>query len=265
MSKRTRELDSCQNCATPLTGDYCSECGQRNVHERLNLRELADEEVGHLASFDFRLIRTLKGMMLKPARVCHEYIGGQRSKYLHPIKYCFFGLAVVVILLNLLGVPLDLGASDRMQTEMREMLGDDDTGPMEARIQEQGRKCQRLVMEHQDIVMIIILPLFAMFLRLQYRKYGFNYTEILVFIFFIEGHTFLLKIPLILLYSTIPAKASLIMAAITIAYSAWAMISFFRIRLLKGLFMALLSGLLFVLTLMITIIPFMLIYLMATL
>ena len=52
---------SCQNCGTPLTGRFCSSCGQRAIPPRPTIRELAGDAWNELVGWDGKLLRTRSG------------------------------------------------------------------------------------------------------------------------------------------------------------------------------------------------------------
>jgi hypothetical protein len=76
---------SCENCAAPLQGHYCHACGQ-SVHSPTRHFGHAVEEV--FESFwhlDGRVFRTLRDLLV-PGRVAHNYLAGQRVRYIAPLR-----------------------------------------------------------------------------------------------------------------------------------------------------------------------------------
>jgi hypothetical protein len=76
---------ACENCATPLHGAYCHQCGQ-SAHNPLRHVGHAIEEV--FESFwhlDGRIFRTLRELFL-PGRVARNYLAGHRVRYLPPLR-----------------------------------------------------------------------------------------------------------------------------------------------------------------------------------
>ena len=77
----------CTNCGTPLTGPYCSECGQRHhdhpVHSFWHFMQEATEDLTHA---DSRLWRTLHALLLRPGLLTREFLDGRRARYLPPVR-----------------------------------------------------------------------------------------------------------------------------------------------------------------------------------
>ncbi len=76
---------ACENCATPLQGEFCHHCGQSS-HNPLRHAGHAIEEVfesfWHLDGRIFRTLRTL----CSPGRLANEYLAGHRAPYVAPLR-----------------------------------------------------------------------------------------------------------------------------------------------------------------------------------
>lgn len=75
----------CENCHTPLHGEFCHQCGQ-SVHNPIRHAGHALEEV--FESFwhlDGRVFRTLRDL-LRPGHTALEYLAGHRQRYLPPLR-----------------------------------------------------------------------------------------------------------------------------------------------------------------------------------
>ena len=64
----------CKNCGAQLHGEYCSECGQRDIELHLSLKELLKEFAEEFFSFDSRLVRSFVPFLLKPGLLTTEYV-----------------------------------------------------------------------------------------------------------------------------------------------------------------------------------------------
>lgn len=89
----------CANCATPLVGEYCHECGQ-SMHSVLKpMHHMAEETVETVLHIDSRILHTLPPLFLKPGFLTLEYFSGRRVRYIAPFRLmfvlcllCFFAL-----------------------------------------------------------------------------------------------------------------------------------------------------------------------------
>ena len=60
--------EECLNCQHPLdrSDAYCPSCGQPNSNKRIKLKDLIEELLGSLISYDSKLWQSLKYIFLKP-------------------------------------------------------------------------------------------------------------------------------------------------------------------------------------------------------
>ncbi len=78
---------ACSNCGAPLTGEYCSACGQRRVRGRLTLGALFSEVFRRVLYFDKAFGGTFWRMLHEPGRLVPDYLAGRRVGILDPIQY----------------------------------------------------------------------------------------------------------------------------------------------------------------------------------
>jgi len=89
---------SCANCASPLFGQYCANCGQRARDRMISLWELVEEASEILTSLDSRLWRTLGMLLFRPGRLTRDYLLGRRARYI-PALRLFLGLSLLFFFL----------------------------------------------------------------------------------------------------------------------------------------------------------------------
>lgn len=144
-------MTSCKNCGTQLEARYCSQCGQRDINLDRPLPELLGEALRETLDVDGRAPRSLWTLIRRPGVLTDEYLAGRRKRYSPPfrqyliISVLFFVLATWVaaqgILLNQ-GQTLELDA------------------PGQA----------RLFADYAPRLMFILLPVFALFLKVAFRQ-----------------------------------------------------------------------------------------------
>ena len=79
------ENKKCKNCDEPLHGEYCSNCGQRDI-ELLKFKKLIKDFFDHHLDLDARIFSTIKHLIFYPGFLTVEYWKGRRAKYLPPFK-----------------------------------------------------------------------------------------------------------------------------------------------------------------------------------
>ena len=78
--------ETCLNCGTPLSGQYCGECGQRARSRLISIWELTQEAFGDLLELDSRLWRTLIPLTIRPGKLTRDYLEGRRARFMPPFR-----------------------------------------------------------------------------------------------------------------------------------------------------------------------------------
>lgn len=102
----------CANCGTPLAGEYCTKCGQRDEPHVHSVSHFAAEAFESITHADSRLWRTLWYLVAKPGRLTQEFFAGHRVGYLPP-----FRLYLVISLLFFLIARMPEGAAIEIDDE----------------------------------------------------------------------------------------------------------------------------------------------------
>ena len=76
----------CLNCGTPLAGAWCHACGQEGGPPHRSLLHLGTELVETLTHADSRFWRSMRGLVLDPARLTNDYLAGRRAREIPPLR-----------------------------------------------------------------------------------------------------------------------------------------------------------------------------------
>lgn len=82
---------NCQNCGAGLSGNFCSNCGQKSsaLYDR-SVRSLLEHFFEEFFTWDSRFFRSMKYLFTRPGFLTHEYISGRIQKYVSPLKMFLF-------------------------------------------------------------------------------------------------------------------------------------------------------------------------------
>jgi hypothetical protein len=216
----------CRNCSTELHGEYCSACGQKDTDINVPVKELASEFIEVLPSFDRRLLRSVKPLLFDPGFLTMEYLAGKRRQYLSPFKLYFF----ISFLFFLVSSFRD--DSEQRQSALSAVAHDSskitstkdsafvvvkqpnssftfsvkDSGEVESLFGPAMVTALRnmkanpglmfdKIKEHRPKIIFVLLPFFALLLKLLYIRSGTLYIKHLVFSF--NAHSFLFLVLLL--------------------------------------------------------------------
>lgn len=89
----------CLNCNAPLTGPYCSQCGQKNFPRRQDVGDFIINFVSSFYSFESKFFKTFRFLIFRPGRIINDYNAGKRESYFHPARmYVFLSFIFFLIL-----------------------------------------------------------------------------------------------------------------------------------------------------------------------
>lgn len=95
----------CDNCGTVLQGGFCHVCGQHAHNPLRSFAHAAEEVFESFWHLDGRIFRTLADLFV-PGRIANRYLGGQRVRYLPPLRV-FIILSVLTFFVGKLTLHVD--------------------------------------------------------------------------------------------------------------------------------------------------------------
>ncbi len=90
----------CLNCESPLTGDYCANCGQSVAGPQRFFWTVLHEAFENLFQFNSRGMRTFWQTICLPGRVTRQYLDGKRQSYVSPIRFYIFASILFFVILS---------------------------------------------------------------------------------------------------------------------------------------------------------------------
>ena len=93
-----KHVDHCLNCGAPTPGAFCSTCGQEAVDAAVTFRDQLAHFFEEVIGVESRLPQTLKLLLTRPGALTRAYNGGQRVRYVTPLKlYLFASVAFFLV------------------------------------------------------------------------------------------------------------------------------------------------------------------------
>ncbi len=210
----------CLDCGAELHGEFCSYCGQHNINLNVPAKELAKEFGEELFSFDERLLRSLRPFFFQPGFLTQEFIAGKRRRYISPFKLYFFmsflfffsitffsdknaasGQQIVLAdsTLHTAGVDtlIHFKENNIVVTEgsdslkIKSLLGERFTKGVK-KLKENPEQFMDSLREHAPQLIFVLLPIFALILKLLYVRSNIYYITHIVFTFYFHAFIFLI-------------------------------------------------------------------------
>ena len=106
LAERGARTVACRNCGEPLIGPYCAVCGQERDTHRRSVRDLAGAVFEEIASFDSRILRTLRAMLLQPGELPLAFHEGRTRRYVPALRLYLFVSLLFFLFLSVSGIAL---------------------------------------------------------------------------------------------------------------------------------------------------------------
>jgi hypothetical protein len=215
---------ACLNCAQPFGTPrprYCPACGQETNLKPPTLREFAQQFGGSYIAAEGALWRTLALLLLRPGELTRQYLAGRRRRYVLPLRlYLTISLLVLLLVRTLAaGVDIKFDEADLAGQHPQDLTIDLGWGRAGLKdgtffcVELPAWLCKRL-QRRIDIdpkaiarevtafgerfvanlggAMFLLLPAFALWLKLAYLNRRLHYTEHLVFALHVHAFWFLM-------------------------------------------------------------------------
>lgn len=205
VSPSAAEPRACLNCGEPLRGPYCWRCGQEDLDLHRPLKQLARDAVGDLFNLDTRFLRTLLPLLFRPGFLIREYLAGRRVRFVQPLKMyllatlIFFSLVALLPRKHFTVVRTTEKPLEAPTGGVRFSLPtiDDQSTWFAQRIEEASDNAQKdpdrfgaTVMANLPRAFFLLLPAFALLLKLFYWKQDRYYLDHLIFALYFHAFVF---------------------------------------------------------------------------
>lgn len=97
----------CPNCDTPITGRFCSNCGQHTAANR-KLVHVVSEFLTGLWHLDTKTWRTIPMVIFRPGTLTRNYIFGKRARYLSPLTMFLFAIFLMFFAFSTISPPQNI-------------------------------------------------------------------------------------------------------------------------------------------------------------
>ncbi|MDE2972735.1 MAG: DUF3667 domain-containing protein [Acidobacteriota bacterium] len=204
--------ERCPNCGSAHVEQYCASCGQRAAELRTPVSAFLREALDDVFSFDSRIWRTLIALFRRPGSLTADYWEGRRARFVTPLRlylivsfvsFLFLVFTAPNAVLDATGTnpwaplrigsgpaPFDLPAragpiSVEIDEDEDPASGEDAPGWFSEHVFQPAldapERAQRLFHQRLQWTVFAQVPLFALWLRLLYRRRERFFVPHLVF------------------------------------------------------------------------------------
>ncbi len=200
-------MASCTNCQEPTSKNYCSNCGQPVNLKRIDAHYVI-HEIEHVLHFEKGIFYTIKELLIRPGTSVKEFISLNRSRLVKPIIFiilCSLAYSLALHFFHVEDGYVSLNETNSSAT----------------------RKISEWVKTHYGYANIIIGIFSALWIKLFFRKYQYNFFEILILLCFLMGVGMLISAAFVTFEGLTHISVMQISGVIFFIYCGWGIGQFF--------------------------------------
>jgi hypothetical protein len=196
----------CTNCNQEIAENYCSKCGEPAKLKRIDLHYIL-HEIEHILHLEKGIFYTIKELLVRPGHNVRTFISNNRSRLVKPVLFIFITSLIYTVVNHFFHV------------EDTYINFDESKAP---------NVINEWVQNHYGYANIIMGVYIALWSKLFFRKYSYNFFEILILLCFVMGMGMLLFALFSIIEGIMHVHLMKISGVIFIIYSSWAIGQFFE-------------------------------------
>jgi len=201
----------CSNCNAPLTGPYCSQCGQSQKGIRQDFWVLLEEAFEGVFRIDSKVSKSLHALFTKPGKLSAEYCDNKRATYTPPFRlYLISSILFFFILttINFFGLNFQVNSSSPVDTVPVEQtlkpiekfqsfiqVDPEDRGIIRDLKMAAKSDLKQLIADVYDklpLINFLLVPIYALLLELMFKRAERFYSEHFVLVLHNSSFYFLI-------------------------------------------------------------------------
>ena len=152
---------NCQNCSTQILNNFCDNCGQKKF-KKIDRKYIWDEIQYTFLHTNKGFLYSVKNIIKNPGETARAFIDGNRVNHYKPILLVFVLSGIsTFISIKIIGFEKIMSAFYAKETLNSEYMNDVMTS----------------LKSYNSILMLLLVPVFALITKLAFRKWGNNYYE----------------------------------------------------------------------------------------
>lgn len=158
---------NCKNCNTEHSQKYCPHCGHPTQLKRIDGHYLI-HEIEHILHLEKGILFTIRALIINPGQEIRDYISDNRSKLVKPVIF----IIVTSLFYSIISHFFHVGEMPVNNDEIKHST---------------TLAFIKLIEGHYGYANIIMGVFIALWIKLIFRKFGYNLFEILVLLCFTMG------------------------------------------------------------------------------
>lgn len=214
----------CKNCNADITLNYCPNCGQAAKLKRIDWQYIK-HEVEHVLHFDKGILYTVKELLISPGKTVRDFIAENRSRLVKPIVFIIITSLIYTLINKYFHIEEKYIQSNGLEKSAAGSI-------------------MNWVQGNYGYSNILIGAFMALWLKVFFKKYGYNFFELLIMLCFVTGAGMLIFAAFAFGEGLFHFKLFVMSGVVAVIYSIWAIGNFFESGKIGNYLKALISYLL---------------------
>lgn len=191
-------MDNCRNCGVLFSGNFCHDCGQKKIEDRIKFKQVFKSAFTNIFNIDRGFFFTAGELFKNPGNVITSYLRGGTKKYFNPLSFMFIIATISLLASNFLNVfELQMDSSMDIYRKM---------GYTEEMI-ENSKKVFPVIKQFLNLISLMIIPFLAIGLKLMFSSKKMYIGEMAVISCYGLGLSSIIAFPFLILYYFYPGLA----------------------------------------------------------
>ena len=211
---------TCNTCQTQISQNFCPNCGQAATLKRIDGHYIV-HEIEHVIHFEKGILYTVKELLIRPGITVREFINKNRNRLVKPIIF----IVITSLIYSIINTFFHI---------------EDGYMKIEEATPSTFGAMMKWIQSHYGYANILMGVFIAWWLKLFFKKYDFNFYEIIIMLCFTIGMGMLIFAVFALIQGLFHIMVMQFAGILGVAYMTWAIGQFFdktkKINYLKAFF-----------------------------
>lgn len=189
-----------------MTGNYCSNCGNPKELKRID-RKYILSEIGSVLNFDKGILYTIKELLFRPGITIRKFIREDRNRLVKPIIFIIISSLIYTVLRQILNFEDDYIYIDDLPSTTTTIF--------------------EWIQNNYGYGNLIMGIFIAFWTKVLFKRYGYNFYELIILLCFVMGIGMLLLALFGLIEGLTNLKVLQFGGMAFVIYSTWAIGQFF--------------------------------------
>lgn len=217
--------NTCKNCDTEVTLNYCPNCGEPAKLKRINGHYIM-HEIEHVLHFERGILYTVRELFINPGQSIRDFISENRSRLVKPIIFIIVTSLIYTIISHYFHIEDEYIKQEGLPENFTYV------------------KIIKWLQGNYGYMNILAGGFVALWLKVFFKKYRYNFFELIIMLCFVLGISMLIFAFFALIEGLTDIKLLNVAGIIGIIYLTWAVGNFFEKNKIGNYLKALLSYLL---------------------